>query len=171
MGVVFFAAACIFVTFAVGPYYKLIYMIGDSMDPTVEHGRILIVKRALKEYSPRRYDVVAIEDVAAGDLLVKRVLALPGEWYEIREGVVYLNGNKRMDLYGHGKISFDLVDTITNEYLRYWSGPDKGEVVIELVDQKPEQVPLGHVWVIGDNRKDSWFGLLPIGHIRGTIAR
>ena len=171
MGVVFFAAACIFVTFAVGPYYKFVYMVGDSMDPTVEHGKLLIVKRALKEYSPSRYDIVAIEDAGAGDLLIKRILVLPGEWYEIREGVIYLNGSKRMDVYGHGKISLYLMDALTDEYLRYWEGPQKGEIVTELVDQKPEQVPAGHVWVIGDNRIDSWYGLLPISDIRGTLDR
>jgi signal peptidase I len=55
--------------------------------------RVLIDKTAFLLGTPRRWDVVAFRrPTPAGSLAVKRVLGLPGETVQIRDGDVYVNG-------------------------------------------------------------------------------
>ena len=61
---------------------------GNSMTPTLEEGQIVV---SLKESDFRQGDLVAF--YLGNKLLVKRVIAGPGDWVEITpEGQVYLNG-------------------------------------------------------------------------------
>jgi hypothetical protein len=61
-----------------------------------------------------------------------------------------------------------LVDENDNN-LEYWEGPEAGQPVTELTNQKFKKIPQGYVWVIGDNRELSWYGLLKIKNIKGLV--
>jgi signal peptidase I len=147
---------------------------GESMTPTYENGELIVIKKISpqkKEWAPYRYGVYTIYSKKRGffeESLVKRVVGLPGDTIRISGGFIYLNEKKLQDPFGKGKIRVFLVDENDNN-LKYWNGPEAGGAAVELVNQKGEEIPEGHVWVIGDNRSDSWFGLLPIGNIKGRV--
>jgi len=159
----------IIIIFPFSSKYRFVKTVGPSMEPTIMDGEwVVFEKRSSlgENWSPRRLDNVIIKDKEEN--LSKRIIGLPGDTIEIKEGFIYLNGKKLQDPFGRGEISLYLVNE-DHEYLRYWNGDDKGKLVVELMDSMPEKVPDRHVWVIGDNRRDSWFGLLPVKNIVGKI--
>ena len=70
-----------------------VYVLGPSMQPTLYTGDVLIANR-LKE--PMKGDVVIVSGAKAGskDWLVKRIIAVEGETVEIKDGYVFVNGEK-----------------------------------------------------------------------------
>ena len=74
--------------------------------------------------------------------LLKRIIALEGDSVEIKKGLIYVNGLRIT-----GKFSNDEI-------------PE---------DKNKMTVPKDCVWVIGDNRSLSWYGLVKIENIVGTV--
>jgi signal peptidase I len=71
--------------------YRLAVVIGDSMLPHLRTGDLLLVdKRAYLQADPRRDDVVVAQ--YGPELIVKRIVALPGEKVALRNGKLYLDG-------------------------------------------------------------------------------
>ena len=69
-------------------WMPVLQIYGNSMTPTLEEGQIVV---SLKESDFQQGDLVAF--YLGNKLLVKRVIAGPGDWVEItQEGYVYLNG-------------------------------------------------------------------------------
>ena len=69
-------------------WMPVLQIYGSSMTPTLEEGQIVI---SLKDSQFRQGDLVAF--YLGNKLLVKRVIAGPGDWVEITaDGSVYLNG-------------------------------------------------------------------------------
>ncbi len=67
--------------------------IGISMRPTYRDGQFLLLNRvAYRIGAPRRGDVVAIRIAGGRALLIKRVVAMPGERVSIAGGVIHVNG-------------------------------------------------------------------------------
>lgn len=100
---------------------------GESMSPTLQDGNIII---SVKESSFECGDVIAF--YYNNKILVKRVIAKPGDWVNIDpDGTVYVNGKRLDEPY------------ITDKAL--------GECNIEL----PYQVPAAKVFVMGDHRSVS----------------
>jgi len=127
------------------------YIPSDSMVPTlVQHDRVLVNKLSYHFHDVHRGDIVVFErpqgevDPKIKDL-IKRVVALPGETVEGRNGQVLINGR-----------------ALTEPYL------PKG---VQTSDFGAVQIPKGRYWVMGDNRgnsKDSRvFGPIPKGLIVG----
>lgn len=109
--------------------FPVLRIYGSSMTPTLEEGNIVIT---LKNTHYERGDLIAF--YFNNKILVKRVIALPGEWVNIdEEGRVYIN------------------DILQEE--EYLADGEKalGECDIEL----PYQVPEGRVFVMGDHRSIS----------------
>ena len=70
-------------------WMPVLQIYGNSMTPTLEEGQIVI---SLKDSDFQQGDLVAF--YLGNKLLVKRVIAGPGDWVEITpEGQVYLNGS------------------------------------------------------------------------------
>ena len=68
-------------------------VVGNSMEPTFASGDLLIVdKAAYRHGDPRHGDLVVAR--VRGDLIVKRVVALPGEWVEVKLGRLFLDGKE-----------------------------------------------------------------------------
>lgn len=117
--------------------FQAFYIPSESMTPALEIGdRVLVNKQSYRSGASdvSRGDVVVfarpggpgpdgIED------LIKRVVALPGETVEGRDGHVHVDGQVLVEPY---------LDPET-----------------ETSSFEPEQVPAGHLWVMGDNRSAS----------------
>lgn len=118
------AAAAILVSTLLIPVLRIY---GTSMFPTVVDGDIVV---SLKESSFSQGDLIAF--YYNNKILVKRVIALPGQW---------------VDIDSQGNVNVDGV-ALEEPYL---SEKALGECDIQL----PYQVPDGRLFVMGDNRATS----------------
>ena len=111
---------------------------GHSMDPTLEHGELMLVWSL--GYSPKQGDVVVLNKTTAGFLgeaaIVKRVIALEGQSVDIdyEDSVVYVDGVALKEDY-----------ILEEMYLP--GGSHMGQTHFE--------VPAGEIFVMGDNRNGS----------------
>ena len=141
-----------------------------SMDPTLAEGQRLLVSKAIywrfegklgqvlplkKEgewaylfHLPRRGEIVVFHAPRRPEAVwIKRIVGLPGETVEIRDGRVYINGKALDDPYAHGSPS----------------------------SLRPVVVPAGNYFVMGDNRSQStdssdWEGVGPVP-LRNIIGK
>jgi signal peptidase I len=103
---------------------------GQSMEPNLHtNQRLVIEKLSYHFHGPRRGDVVVLHDPGGSpELLIKRVVGLPGERVTIADGRVYIDGK--------------LLDE------PYLTQPTQGS-------GRSWVVPPLHVFVMGDNRSAS----------------
>jgi signal peptidase I len=129
------AASLAVALFVRGFLIQAFYIPSESMVPTlVKNDRVLVNKLSYKLHDVHRGDIVvftAPPGAATAQVkdLIKRVVGLPGETIEGRNGSIFIN-NKPLD----------------EPYLP----PD-----VRSRDFPPEKVPPDHLWVLGDNRQDS----------------
>ena len=123
---------------------------GDSMVPTLLNGEHMFVEKVSYWFNtPERGDIVICFYPGYTESCVKRVIGLPGETVEVREGTVYIDG-KALD-----------------ESL-YWRD-------MIFSDTAPVTVGEKAVFVMGDNRngsKDSRalsVGPIPFGKVEGRV--
>jgi signal peptidase I len=124
--------------------FQAFYIPSASMEPTLEKGdRVLVNKLSYDLHDVNRGDVVVFElpdDKIGPDGikdLIKRVVGLPGDTIETRDGVVYVNDRRLEEPY--------LADgTRTGD-------PTNGNN--PAIDR--QVVPEGTVFVMGDNRSNS----------------
>jgi signal peptidase I len=120
---------------------------GQSMEPALHtNERLVVEKLSYRLHGPQRFDIVVIRVPSQGnELLIKRVIGLPGDTVEIRDGVVYINGAPLDE-------------------------PFIGQTTYPGRDAKVTVPPL-YVFVMGDNRTHSndsrSFGPVPIDNIVG----
>lgn len=108
-------------------WLPVLQIYGSSMTPTLQDGEIIF---SVKTTQMNQGDIVAF--YYNNKILVKRVIANPGEWVDIAEdGTVFVNGEELMEPYLEEK-SF-------------------GDADIEF----PYQVPDGKIFVMGDHRATS----------------
>jgi signal peptidase I len=124
-----------------------------SMIPTIEiNDRVLAEKISYRFFrQPEQGDIVVFDDpTGAHPQLIKRVIAVGGQTVDIQDGAVYVDGKKLNEPYLHG------VRT------------DPGSVPL------PVKIPVGYVWLMGDNRPNSgdsrFIGPQPISAIRGRAV-
>lgn len=85
------AAAVIMVSF----FGFHVSVIGPSMSPTLESGEKVLVNRFVyKLFDPKRDDLIVFQPNGneKSHYYVKRVIALPGDTVQIKEGEIYVNG-------------------------------------------------------------------------------
>ena len=108
-------------------WLPVLQIYGNSMTPTLVDGEIIFTVKT-SDFEPG--DIISF--YYNNKILVKRVIARPGEWVNIDEdGNVYIN------------------DVLLDE--PYLENKDFGDCNIEL----PYQVPEGKVFVMGDHRSAS----------------
>ncbi|MFC1919012.1 signal peptidase I [Chloroflexota bacterium] len=115
---------------------------GPSMRPSFRTGQWLVINKIVYSlHEPERGDVVILHQVNDGpDDLIKRVIGLPGESVEIREGVVYINT-------ADGKV-FPLDEPYVAERA---DEPFKGGVIPEN-----EYFVLGDSRIVSDDSRRGW---------------
>jgi len=122
---------------------------GQSMEPNLHTNQRLVVEKVSYNRwwpirGPQRGDVVVFRVNPNADLLIKRVIGLPGDRVEIHDGQVLINGQ-----------------VLDEPYLTQPTFGDYG----------PIDVPPLHIFVLGDNRgfsNDSRaFGPLPLDSVIG----
>lgn len=101
---IFFAAVVgySFVTFG----FQTIEVFGPSMDDTLKDGQIVVVNKAAYTFSDvKRFDIVAYSDVVKKDYYdIKRVIGLPEETVQIKDGDIYIDGDKLEQSIYEGRI-------------------------------------------------------------------
>jgi signal peptidase I len=102
---------------------------GASMEPTLATGEYVIVNRLSYRFgTPQRGDIIVFHPPLAPDEeYIKRVIGLPGDEVDVKNGVVYVNGQPLDETY---------LRTKTN-YIGTW------------------RVPADQLFVLGDNRNNS----------------
>ena len=66
---------------------------GDSMNPTLKNGQILILNKLDKNYE--RMEIIVFD--YKGERLIKRVIGLPGEEVYIKDNKIYINDEEIKD--------------------------------------------------------------------------
>ena len=78
-------------------FFQSITMQESSMEPTLETGERFFVNKLIYKFtSPDRGDIIAFTKDGSDDapIHIKRVIGLPGETIEIRDGVIYIDGEE-----------------------------------------------------------------------------
>jgi len=121
-------------------------VLGQSMEPNLHTAQRVVVEKVTYRFlhGPRRGNIVVIDLPEQTEMLIKRVVGLPGETIEVRGGEVYIEGER-----------------LEEPWMVKPGGGNYG----------PQTIPPLHVFVIGDNRgasNDSRnFGPVPIEHVVG----
>ena len=122
---------------------------GRSMVPTFDDGQRVVVLKLFSDIQRGDIVIFSSQDDPGKDL-IKRVIALPGERIQIRKGLVRINGKVLKEGYLEDK--------------------DYGLYDAEI----DEEVGLGQIYVLGDNRDDSHdsrrFGSVSEESLKGKVV-
>jgi signal peptidase I len=73
---------------------------GNSMEPTCYDGQISVLNGlAFFWHPPKRGDIVGFQSDNGGQIIIKRIIGLPGERIAFHSGVVYINSNRIAEPY------------------------------------------------------------------------
>lgn len=147
--------------------YKTFRVDGDSMTTSYDSGDKILVNKIIYELTDPIYDdiIVFFDPFEEGDVLVKRVIGLPGDSIEIKEGEIYVNDEKLLDGFSAKKIEGYAYDENDIPMIDW----ETGEHLTLPINEEKIIVPEGCVWAIGDNREISWFGLVHETEIIGRV--
>ena len=107
---------------------------GHSMNNTLQNGDVVLVNKAVYQFrNPQRFDVVVFKPNIGNvsQYYIKRIIGLPGETVQIKEGKIYIDGS----LLGN-----DVTDTVI------YNGGNATE---------PVKLGYDEYFVLGDNRNNS----------------
>lgn len=164
-----------------------------SMQPTILVGDLVLVNKLaynlrvpftdvrLAEWSrPERGDITVCFSPEGGTRLVKRVVGLPGDWVEMQNGVLVLNGiPQRHAAIDPASLSHPVQSVgpavIARERLEEREYYVMGQPALPATrDFGPVLVPAGHYFMMGDSRDNSLdsraFGPVPEKSIVGRAA-
>jgi signal peptidase I len=89
-GLLTFASGLIGLLLLIRAHFSIYIAKGESMHPGLRSGDLVLVdKLAYRTTDPERGDIVVAQE--GNDLIVKRVVGLPGEEVELRRGELYVN--------------------------------------------------------------------------------
>lgn len=164
-----------------------------SMRPTLLQGDVVLVNRlaydaklpltdvALARLAdPQRGDVVTFTSPTDGTRLIKRIVALPGDRVEMRDDVLYVNGERAR--YSDLAAASEAVAGVDRPALRATEHVAGGTRRVQFIDGVPARrsfasvvVPQDHYFMLGDNRDDSgdsrYIGFVPRRLLIGRAHR
>ncbi|MCL2839786.1 MAG: signal peptidase I [Defluviitaleaceae bacterium] len=134
--------------------FRVAHVNGNSMEPTLSHGDMVVLNRLSYLFSvPRVDDIVAFPFAEnPSEFYIKRVIAVPGDMVDLQNGVFLINGIPLVD-------DFSLEPIVSFGDIRF-----------------PTTIEAGHFFVLGDNRNasmDSRFasvGNVPARDMVGRVA-
>jgi signal peptidase I len=176
------------------------YVPSGSMQPTLLPGDVVFINKLAYDLrvpftfarlshwaDPARGDVVVCFSPDAGTRLVKRVVGLPGDMIEMRNDVLFLNGERqsytRLALDAQGVTDLEPDErgqaVFAREHLN-----DRAHAIMLLPRRPalrnfgPLHVPDGNYFMLGDHRNNShdsrFFGVVPrreiIGEVKAVVA-
>ena len=141
--------------------FQAYYIPSPSMNPTLFEGdRILVNKLSYKLHSVNRGDLIVFDtpEASGEDDLIKRVIGLPGEFVNVEEERIEIDGGLLLE-----------------PYLPLSSKIKSFATPVNCVNRPNEnygcRIPDDHVFVMGDNRSNSrdsrFFGPVPIEDVKG----
>ncbi|RKI40195.1 signal peptidase I [bacterium D16-51] len=147
----------VFAAFAITHYGMETFTVsGQYMSPTLENGdKILVNKLSFHIHSIKRNDVVIVQQSGSEHnyYTVERVIGLPGEEVQIREGRVYINGKKLKESYDfpkmeNGGLAMEPVILEDEEYFVLCDNRNNGEDSRNAnVGNIAEEDIVGKAWV------------------------
>ena len=101
--VVYFLIVVAVMVFVVKFIGQRTVVIGDSMQTTLSDGDNLITDKITYRFrDPKRFDIVVFPfKENTSKLLIKRIIGMPGETVQIKNGKVYINGYELQENYGN----------------------------------------------------------------------
>ena len=160
MIVISFCAVVLIFTFVARPAV----VVGDSMLNTLIDGETLIISPLADDYEYKDIIVFQIPENLGkqhGDAIVKRVIATEGQWVDVdlTTWKVYVADSKE---------GLDRAEPLDETYVNYVPGKTLAASVIF-----PLQVPEGCLFVMGDNRSESYdsraFGCIKEEYVMGKV--
>jgi signal peptidase I len=134
------------------------------------HKRLPVVRE------PRRGDILVFDSIEEDMKIVKRLIGIPGDTIEMRDGHVYRNGAELDEPYTINSDPLAGADVVARMRMRDWqvkhfAGRVPAGYQPDLHDWGPVVVPPESLFVMGDNRDDSYdgryWGFLPRSNVRG----
>jgi signal peptidase I len=132
---------------------------GGSMESTLRSGEYVLIDKLTPRWDPyERGDIIVLDPpgqaaVEGGAPYIKRVIGLPGDHVELREGSVHVNG-----------VVLDEPYVFANDGVRQPTDPSFDGPTEWLV-------PEGQLFVLGDHRRSSsdsrMIGTIEISHVIG----
>lgn len=171
--------------------FNYMFVSGQSMYPTLHNKDVIFVNKMDK--TPKRGQVIVFNSVNVDPHeavqykgqknvdYVKRVIGVPGDTVEQKDGQLYVNNKKVNEYYLSNKektSGSDQVKLDSNGYgtlVPNWnlSTLSKNNSYWNKESQNKEKVPAGHYFVMGDHRSVSndsrYFGFVPQKSISGVV--
>ena len=135
-------------------FFTNVNVVGHSMNDTLNDGDVALINKVAYDFgTPDRYDVIAFEPKVANvsEYYIKRIIGLPGETVQIKDGRVYIDGSL---------LKNDVIDM---------------QIYNAGIASEPVKLGANEYFVLGDNRNnsdDSRFsnaGLVSLDSIIGKI--
>lgn len=145
---------CLFAFVFVWYFGQRISNVGDSMEPVLKNGNVVLVNRIVYDAkNPKRGEIIAFKPNGNENshYYIKRIIGLPGETIQIQEGNILIDGKKLEEKYKTTEIQ------------------DAGIAEGGLELKKDEYFVLGDNRMSSEDSRNANVGIVKRGYIEGRI--